>query len=55
MSAVKMINLDIEVSAEKAMMALIFEIDNSNIHMAMTLMNQDITVLFQIVQLVSEI
>ena len=53
--AVKIIGLDAEVSVEKAMVALVFEIDGSGIHMAMTLMNQDITVLFQIVVLASKI
>ena len=45
----KMIDLDAEVSVEKIMMALVFEIDGGGIHMAMTLMNQDTTVLLQIV------
>ena len=44
-SAMKIIYLDAEVSVEKTMVALVFEIDGSNIHMAMTLMNQDTTVL----------
>lgn len=38
-SAIKMINLDAEVSAEKTIMALVFEIDGDSIHMAMSLMN----------------
>lgn len=43
------------MSAEKAMIALVFEIDNSSIYMAMVLMNQGTTVLFQIVMLISKI
>ena len=54
-SAMKIIDLDAEVSAEKVMVALVFEIDGGNIHMAMILMNQDTTVLFQIIILASEI
>ena len=45
----KMMDLDAEVSVEKTMVALVFEIDGGGIHMAMTLMNQDTTVLLQIV------
>lgn len=37
--AVKIIDLDAEVSAEKIMVALIFEIDDSGIYIVMTLMN----------------
>ena len=51
----RMIDLDAEVSAEKTMVALVFEIDGGGIHTAMTLMNQDTTVLLQIVVLGSEI
>ena len=40
---------------KKTMVALVFEIDCSNIHMAMTLMNQDTTVLLHIIMLRSEI
>lgn len=46
MSAIKIIDLDAKMSTEKAMVALIFEIDGSGIYIAMTLMNQDTTVLF---------
>ena len=51
----KMIDLIIEVSTEKTMMALVFEIDDGGIYIAMTLMNQDIMVLLQIILLGSEI
>lgn len=51
----KMIDLDIEVFTEKTMMALVFEIDGSDIYIAMTLINQDIMVLLQIILLGSEI
>ena len=54
-SAVKIIYLDAEVSVEKTMVALVFEIDVGGIHTAMTLMNQDTTVLLQIIVLGSEI
>ena len=54
-SAVKIIYLDAEVSVEKTMVALVSEIDGGSIHTAMTLMNQDTTVLLQIVVLGSEI
>lgn len=50
-----MINLDAEMSIKKAMLALIFEIDGNSIYIAMALMNQDITMLFQIIMLISEI
>ena len=53
--AVKIIGLDAEMSADKAMVALVFEIDGGGIYMAMVLMNQDTTLLFQIVVLASEI
>ena len=55
MSALKKIYMDDEVSVEKTIVALVFEIDGGGIHMAMTLINQDITVLLQIVVLGSEI
>ena len=55
MFAMKIIGLDAEVSAEKAMVALVFEIDGGNIHIAIVLMNQDTTALFQIVVMASEI
>lgn len=54
-SAIIIIDLNIEVFAEKTMVALIFEIDDSGIHTAMTLMNQDIIMLYQIVMLGFEI
>ena len=54
-SAMKIIDLDAEISAEKAMVPLIFEIDGGGIYMAMALMNQDTTILFQIIVLVSKI
>ena len=38
-SAVKMIYLNAEVSIEKTIVAMIFEIDVGGIYMAMTLMN----------------
>ena len=50
-SAVKIIDLDTEVFAEKIMMALVFEIDGGDIYMEMALMNQDTIVLLQIVVL----
>lgn len=51
----KIIDLDTEVSPEKAIVALVFEIDGGNIHIVMALMNQHIMVLFQIFVLISEI
>lgn len=36
---VKIIDLNTEVSVEKAMVVLVFEIDDSNSHTAMALMN----------------
>ena len=54
-SAIKIIDLNTEISAEKVMMALIFEIDGGSIYIAMVLINQDTMVLFQIVVLTSEI
>ena len=53
--AVKIIYLDANVSSEKIMMALVFEINVGSIYIAITLINQDITVLHQIVVLGSEI
>ena len=50
-----MIDLDAEVSAEKTMVALVFEIDGDGIHTGMALIDQDTTVLLQIVVLGSEI
>ena len=55
MIAMKIIYLDAEVSVEKTIMALVFEIDSINIHITMTLMNQDIIVLLQIIMLESKI
>ena len=54
-SAVKIIDLNAKVSTEKAMVALVFEIDGGGIHMVMALMNKNTTVLFKIVVLGSEI
>lgn len=54
-SAVKIINLDIEISAKKIMIALVFKINNSDIYMTIILINQDIVVPFQIVALEFEI
>ena len=54
-SAMKIIYLDAEVSIEKIMVALVFEIDVGNIHTTMTLMNQNTTLLLQIVVLGSKI
>ena len=54
-STVKIIYLDTEVSVEKTMIALIFEVDIGSNHTAMTLINQDATVLLQIIVLGSEI
>ena len=54
-SAVKIIYLDAEVSIEKKMVALVFEIDGGGIYTAMTLINQDTMVLLQIVVLGFEI
>lgn len=54
-SAMKIIDLDTEVSIEKAMVALVFEIDSEDIYIAKVLMNQDIMVLFQIVVLAFKI
>ena len=39
MFAKKIIDLNTEVSAEKIMVALVFEIDSSGIHMTMILIN----------------
>lgn len=43
------------MSTEKAMMAFVFRIDSSNIHMIIALINQDTIILFQIILLVSKI
>ena len=55
LSAMKIINVDIEVFAEKTMIALVFEIDDGSIHKAMTLMNQHTVVLLPIIVLGSKI
>lgn len=54
-SAVKIINLDAEISVEKIIVVLIFEIDSNGIYTVMILMNQNTIVLLQIVMLKSEI
>ena len=54
-SAIKIIDLNAKVSAKKTMVALVFEIDSSGIYMAMVLINQDTTMLFQIIVLAFEI
>lgn len=51
----KIIDLDAELFTEKTMVAPVFEIDGSGIHMAMNLMNQETTVLLRIVVLGSQI
>lgn len=45
--AIKINNLNTEISAKKAMVALVFEIDNGNIHIAMALLNPNTMILFQ--------
>lgn len=42
----KIIDLNAKVFAEKIIIALVFEIDSGSIHIAITLINQNITVLF---------
>lgn len=54
-SIVKIISLDIKLSAEKVIVVLIFEISGGGICIAIFLINQDITMLFQIVVLISKI
>ena len=54
-SVMKIIDLDAEVSTEKIMVAPVFEINVSGIHTVIALMNQETTMLLQIVMLVSEI
>lgn len=39
MSAIKIIELNAEVSTEKTIIALVFKIDNSGIYISMTLIN----------------
>lgn len=53
--AIKIINYNVKLFAKKAIMALVFEINSSGIYTAIALMNQDITILFQIVELVFKI
>ena len=45
-SAIKTSNLNARIFFEKTMIILVFEINNSNIHTAMILINQDIMILF---------
>lgn len=49
----KIINLDAEMCAKRAIVALVCEINGGGIHMVMVLMNQDTIVPFQIVVLTS--
>ena len=51
----KIIYLDAKILVEKTMMSFVFEIDGGSIHMVITLINHDKTVLFQIIVLASEI
>lgn len=51
----KIIDLKAEVSAKKVMVALVFKINGGGIYIAIALINQDTTMLFQIVVLMSEI
>lgn len=43
---IKIIDLNVELSAEKIMVALVFEIDSNYIYTKMALINEDIIVLF---------
>ena len=52
---IKIIDLNGEISTKKVIMVLVFEIDGGSIHIVMALINQDITMLFQIVMLISKI
>ena len=45
MFTIKIFDLNAEVFAKKTIMTLVFKINNSNIYMVMTLINQDITML----------
>lgn len=45
MFAIKIIGLNAEIIAEKIMMTLVFEINSSNIHIVITLINQNIILL----------
>ena len=42
---INIIDLDAEISAAKIIVALVFEINNGNIYIIMTLINQDIIML----------
>lgn len=53
--AVKIIDLNAEISTEKVMVVFIFEINCVDIYIAMTLVNQNTIVLFHIIILVFEI
>ena len=55
MFVVKIIDLHAEVSVEKTIVALVFEIDGSGIHTEIVLIKQDIKILLQIVVLRSKI
>lgn len=52
---IKIIDLDIKMSAKKTIIALVFEINGSSIYTVMVLMNRDTIVLFQVVLLATEI
>lgn len=41
-SSIEIINLDVEISAKKIIVALIFEIEIRSIHIKMVMINQDI-------------
>lgn len=55
MSAIKMIDLNAEVSAEKILVVLVFEIDDNSIHIEMALIDQNTIVLLQTIMVRSEI
>lgn len=50
-----MINLDVEMSAEKIMVTLVFEINDDGIHTEMALIDQDTIILFYVIVVESEI
>lgn len=52
---IKIIDLDIKMSAEKTIIALVFDIDGSSIYTIMVLMNRNTIVLFQGILLANEI
>lgn len=54
-SAIKIIDLDTQVSAQKIMVVFVFEINSGNIYIEIALINQDTIVLFQIIMLGLEI